>query len=441
MKHKIFFLKNKLFRSFAYKVYKDSLQNQHLSRQELDEMNFYKKKRIVTYAYENSKFYKNHFDKSNFHPSNLIKHSDWDNVPILTRQDIIDNFDEIFVKKQNKFKKSITTGGSSGTPLKVFHDLRFPNEILGWRLLGWWGTSFGGNFANIYRSKPRSLLNKLLWYPSLKANLNASSMSIEDMKIFTKELNKIKPEIIQGYVGAVEQYANFILDNNIKVPRPKLCWTTSAPITSVQKKTIEKAFKAKVMDQYGCCEIFWIAQECPKQEGLHVNYDYRDVTILDKNNLSINHTSEIGRLAITDFENFVFPLIKYINGDEGSFKSNKCSCGIKLPLLNPIKGRSTDCILLPDKTVIGGDYLTTIFDHVPDAVKGFQVRQLKNSDLIIYYIPNQKFNGQLNLEILKLKTVLEEKVKGLIRIDFKSVNEIAHDRGKNRYIINEMLKD
>src|SRR5690606_29939599 len=193
MKHTIFFLKNYFFRNFATKYYKEATSNQYLSIEELNEINFQKKKRIVDYAYKNAKFYRKHFEAHSFHPDDLKIESDWNKVPILTRKDIIDNFDDILIKKHLKHKRVSTTGGSSGVPLKVYHDLRFPSEILGWRMLDWWGTSFGANFASIYRSQPRTFLNKLIWFPTQKANLDASSMSFNDMIKFTKTLQHIKP--------------------------------------------------------------------------------------------------------------------------------------------------------------------------------------------------------------------------------------------------------
>src|SRR5690606_14470352 len=128
----------------------------------------------------------------------------------------------------------------------------------------------------------------------------------------------------------------------LQIPSPKMCWTTSSPLTAVQRKIMERAFGCKVLDQYGCCEVFWLAQECPHQLGLHVNYDFRDITIIDEKNRSINATGEQGKIAITDFHNQVFPIIKYLNGDEGSYKNEMCSCGLPFPLLRPVKGRVTD---------------------------------------------------------------------------------------------------
>jgi hypothetical protein len=49
---------------------------------------------------------------------------------------IRENFDEITMCNVSKRRLNISTrGGSTGNPLKVYHDKKFPNDILTWRYL------------------------------------------------------------------------------------------------------------------------------------------------------------------------------------------------------------------------------------------------------------------------------------------------------------------
>ena len=95
-----------------------------------------------------------------------------------------------------------------------------------------------------------------------------------------------------------------------------------------------------------------------------------------------------GDITVTDLENYVFPLIRYRIGDRGCALSYQCSCGVNLPLMDSVKGRTTDNLPLPDGSVLSGEYLTTIFDDFPDAVHAFSVHQKKDFSIVVSYVPN-----------------------------------------------------
>src|SRR5690606_20212786 len=128
----------KVFRREATNAFKDLLVNQTKNEAEILALNFGKRREIVSYAYNETKFYKAFYDSHDFHPSHLKTEEDWDKIPVLLRKDIVENEKDIIVKGCEKYLRSITTGGSSGVPLRVFHDTRFPSEVLGWRMLRWW---------------------------------------------------------------------------------------------------------------------------------------------------------------------------------------------------------------------------------------------------------------------------------------------------------------
>jgi hypothetical protein len=66
---------------------------------------------------------------------------------------------------------------------------------------------------------------------------------------------------------------------------PKVAWTTSAPLPSIQRQLIQTAFGAPVCDEYGSCELRWIASQCPVGKGLHVNVEHVHIEFVDENNM------------------------------------------------------------------------------------------------------------------------------------------------------------
>ena len=185
----MFWLKNQLFRQKTMRKYRELLQNQELDEKSLAELNWEKRKAIVNHAYQNTKFYKKFYDLCGFNPSMLVTENDWDKVPVLERTMIRENLDDMIMRNiSHKRLRVSTTGGSTGHPLKVYHDKAFDNEILAWRYLGWWNVSPADNQGTIHRAIPATTFakfkNMIMWFPTKRIFLNASSFTDNDIEFF-----------------------------------------------------------------------------------------------------------------------------------------------------------------------------------------------------------------------------------------------------------------
>lgn len=441
VKDRIFFAKYSLFRSRSPYTYKKLLQNQDAPHDLLRSVNWKKRKCLVDYAYARIPFYQSKFDKCGFAPDDLQIPCDWAQVPLLTRSELRNSIYEILLPgvRQEDIRVS-STGGSTGKPVKVFHDRRFPMEVLGWRMLGWWGLNPAVDAAFVWRetrhSKIKRLFNALLWWPTRRIKLDASAMSSQDIRNFIKKFNSLEPKLLQGYVGAVDALALYAESHHLEMHAPQAIWLTSSPISNVQRNRIERVFRAPVYDQYGCGEVFWLAAQCKERGGLHIFSDARHVEVVDDEGIPCA-PGEYGRIVITDLENYVFPIIRYVNGDRGRLLPEPCPCGINLPLMDSVKGRITDVVRLPDGTILSGDYLTTIFDDFPEAVESFQVFQADDYTVFLRVVPNKAYEGWQNV-IESVGETLRSKTDGRAQVRIKYLEQIPDDRGKTRFVISEV---
>jgi len=89
--------------------------------------------------------------------------------------------------------------------------------------------------------------------------------------------------------------------------------------------------------------------------------------------------------------------------------THECSCGVKLPLMDKVRGRTSDLIRLPNGKSLSGEYMTTIFDDFPEAIRQFRVHQLADYSLNIWVVPNSDCQ---NLEAIlnKVKEKLSKDV-------------------------------
>ena len=439
-KEKLFFLKYELAKPDSRRYFEQLQKDQFRSPDEIEALNWSRTHALLQYAFDHVTYYRRRYTEAGCTPQDIKTPEDFSRLPVLTRQDLMDNFDELLSDKVTlKDVKLSTTGGSSGTPAKVYHPKKEIRAANGWRMLGWWNISPAADCASVYRDVCNSLKARIMhfiqWFPTKQILLNATSFNEQDMRIFLDEFSCVRPQVLHGYVGAMDILAEYVLEHNIQLPPPKVIWVTSAPITPVQQQKIENAFHAPVYDQYGCCEIYWLAAECPARNGLHMFYDTRRFEFLDDDNRLVPNGT-YGNIAITDLQNYAFPLIRYLNGDRGRRFDKRCTCGCNIPLMDKEKGRVSETFTLPSKTHLNGEFLTTLFDDTPEAVKQFQVHQLADASIIIRVIPNNTY-PHLDETLENVRRNLENAVHKEVAVKLERVTEIPLQKGKMKFVISD----
>lgn len=435
MKKYIYWFKYWFYKKNAISFYKELSLSQNLNQAELEQVSVNKCIKLINYAYENSDFYKKKYDNANVHINEIKTKEDILKLPILTKKEVKENLNLILtIDKANNNLGKGATGGSTGTPMVYYLDKRIPNESFAWRYLNWWKLSPWDDGVFIWRKTRQSfissLMNKLAWWPVKKIKLDASILTKDKLETIVEKINKNKPRLIQGYIGSVYEVASFIDNFKIQIHSPIAIWVTSAPVMEYQKLFIEKVFKAPLYNEYGSSEIPWIAAQCNEQEHLHVNVEGRYLEIVN--------TDENGEgdIIITNLLDYYFPLIRYELGDRSKFVKDKCNCGINLPLISEVKGRSGDTIEIPELGKIDASYLTTIFDKFPNSILAFQIVQHKNYSITIKYVPNLEYDNYKN-EVDDVFTLFTKIVENKIVVRLSQEIEILSDRGKSRYIIKE----
>jgi phenylacetate-CoA ligase len=417
--------------------FRELLRNQFLPRDELERLNWSRTRALLRHAYDTVPYYRKRFISAGVHPGDIVRPEDYASVPVLTRDDLRRNFQEIISREAGRRDLLLsTTGGSTGEPVKTFHDKRVGRAPLGWRMLTWWQLSPDASLASVYRlqaaTRRARFLQRLLFWPTRRVLLDATSLTSETMKDFVCKFNKVRPKLLHGYVGALEHLAFFVQENSLAIIPPKAIWTTSSPVTKVQEQRIQAAFGAPVYDQYGSCEVHWLAAQCPAKSGLHMFHDVRRIEFLDAHNQPCP-VGEIGNIAVTDLQNRAFPLIRYLNGDRGRALPTACPCGITLPLMDKVYGRTTDTFRLPSGKCIVGEHMTTLFDATPDAVLQFQVQQLADYSIRLLVVPNPDYAG-LDAVLAAVAKQLERETNTEVPVAIQKVDAIPHVGGKLRFV-------
>lgn len=395
--------------------------------------------KLVAYVFQNNPFYRKRYTDVGFELGDMEQEGWFEKLPVVTKAHLKEYFEEMTEPELKRFRKISTTGGSTGTPTKTGYDGRIPEMVYSWRLQSWFGIHPWDDHAYVWRIPKAScsarLKNAALWWPTRHLKLDASFMTEASMMDFLRRYNRLKPALLQGYVGAVTQLAQFVVECGLQVWSPKCVWVTSAPLSAVQRVLLKEAFHAPVCDQYGSCEVRWIAQQCPEEGGLHVNTEHVHIEFVDDWNLPVKR-GQYGKVLLTNLEDRVFPLIRYENGDRGRWLTHVCPCGRTLPLIDAIKGRESESFVLPSGMTVNGEYLTTLFDNNPDLVRGFRVVQKRDSSIRVEYIP-ARADAEAKAILSRIQSNLETRLNHEVPVIFEVVEVIAHDRGKLRFVVRE----
>ena len=101
-----------------------------------------------------------------------------------------------------------------------------------------------------------------------------------------------------------------------------------------------------IEDNYSSSEVGTIAIQCPDSGLFHVMSENLIVEILDESGNECK-PGEVGRVVITDLQNYAYPIIRYDIGDYAEV-GEPCTCGRHLPTLKRILGRERGLLIRSD---------------------------------------------------------------------------------------------
>ncbi len=111
-----------------------------------------------------------------------------------------------------------------------------------WRGYSWAGISIGDKQARFW-GVPMTIKGRtaaeLTDFICNRKRLSAFAFNDQSLAQYTKQLNSFKPDFFYGYVSMLCDYADYVLDNNIKLQfRPKAIITTSEVLYPEHRKKL-----------------------------------------------------------------------------------------------------------------------------------------------------------------------------------------------------------
>jgi phenylacetate-CoA ligase len=437
LRARAFDLKASTMRASSGRYFETLLRAESMPSERLASDQRRRAREIATFAMSSSPFYRSEFARLGVDPDLLESVEHWQRLPIIDRTMVKERRAEFPTPDATtRNVRSALTGGSTGEPLQTMHDARVRSLALSWRMYSWWGVAPHDDLARMGRwslTSLGSLKNAVAWWPTRQAYFDARLVSTESLTAFHRSLQRTRPRLIEGYVGAMLEFADFLERRGLTIPTPLAVATTAAPLTAPVRRRLEAAFGAPVYDEYRVSEFGWTAGECGQQDGLHVFADAKLIEIVDEQGAPLP-PGETGEIVITDLDNRVFPLIRYRVGDRGSLRGTLCACGRTLPIMDQPQGRTMDLVRLPNGDVLA-HVLTGMFSGDPDAVRLFQLHQHADFSITLRVVPGDVSDASARIE--RVAEHLRDRVGNAVPVRVEHVASLPYTGGKVKYIISE----
>jgi phenylacetate-CoA ligase len=152
---------------------------------------------------------------------------------------------------------------------------------------------------------------------------------------------------LYGHASAIARVADEIEGRRLPLGRrPEVVITTSDDLTAPAEERIRKVFGCPVHSWYGSHEVNgYAAGTLP---GTH-RYAFNPFLVYPEITDEAGRTlppGEEGLLVLTDLNNLVMPLIRYVTGDLGRLAADAPAASF--PVVDGLVGRASDAIRLPD---------------------------------------------------------------------------------------------
>ena len=336
--------------------------------------------KILISSYSNSEYYRRQYDRIGMNLSDLLNNNNFGNIPILSRQNITNEYENILHREYRYLKRKslhlIKTSGSSGHFVEV---LWKPNEYLQsnlclWRLRNKWynispasrkcsfvsGTIVGSTISANYNSEILRDRNQI--------ELSIIDMSESVLIKYYKAIEEFKPEWIYASPSSLVIFVDFCrkysLDNFPCLRYVELATEQVLPSTY---KYISEFFNVPTAVMYGSKEVNGIALTCPYDNTLHVIED----------NVYVEQTED-NRILVTSLKNTIFPIIRYDLGDLIDMDLKKHQ-GVEKQVIKTIKGRASILNYVSKTTGVTTEALVNCI-YVVDALLDYPIIQYKMID-------------------------------------------------------------
>jgi phenylacetate-coenzyme A ligase PaaK-like adenylate-forming protein len=424
----------------TFRYLRDLEKSQWQSSAELRERQLTTLHNLLKHSAINCPYYKENWSRLDLNPSRIGALDDFRRWPLVDRETIRLNRNEMRAKNLNHLIAK-ATGGSSGVPLQ-FDLSRDSNDRrmaawhrgyawggaeLGTRQVYLWGVALGDR---PWQARCKDYLYQEWLYR--RRVLNTFDLNDRTMPEYLRRYNQYRPEVLVAYTNPLYAFARWLDERKMAPFSPRSIVLGAEKVHGFQRELIERVFRAPVFETYGSREFMLIGAECDRHEGLHLTMENLLVEIVDEDGHPTPDGEE-GQVVVTDLYNYGMPFIRYLTGDRAVAGFSQCSCGRGLPLLRKVVGRQLDILTTPSGRQIPGEFFPHLIkDFAP--VRRFQVVQTERDLIRLKIVVDEHWTAELRTH---LERQILDQVDDSCRLVIEEVADIPLTAaGKLQVVVN-----
>jgi phenylacetate-CoA ligase len=385
-------------------------------------------KQLVLHAHRTVPFYRDRL--ACLFDGDEINLSRWTEVPIFARDTIVAHRDQMqscnVPPEAGAVHENLTTG-TTGKPLRVaYNELNRAAAIAAFRRTArWWGLG---------RAPPAAKVVIIVGddgarYPAGRDVRGGAFSRMHELDMFTSPENQIEwllrkkvAYLITSPVNAMA-LAYSMTDAQARELDIKAILAHGETVLPQAREAVRERFKAPLIAFYSCQEIGYIATQCPVTAHYHVMAENVLLEVLRDDGTPCA-PGEPGRVVVTGLYNYAMPFIRYAVGDIATLGHDGCPCGMTLPVIEQIDGRTRYAFVFED----GRRVWPRLVDFDPSsfvAYREFQLVQTDRKTVELRYVPD----GERLPDKAGLDAYIREKIHPLANVQLVPLTALPKGPG------------
>ena len=412
-------------------------KSKNWSTQRLLDYQFVELQKLLWHAYKNVPYYTKVFNERGITPANIRTTEDIKLLPILTKEIIRDNFEDLIATNVSRSSLiDFKTSGSTGNKLHfIGTDDMFKKEC------AFVLRAYEAHGATLY-DKPSVWLRRYspedegapLWYYDYELKrlyMSAFHLTKDTLPLYLEEIAKHDYHTLVGYPSSVYMLATFLEETKNRPPEFRGIHVASEKVLEQWKNKGEEILGTPVKSHYGQMEKVSLFFQTTESDHYTEALEYGVTEFVPQEGENL--------VVATGFLNYAMPFIRYRMNDTAILLENSDINNVGLPTnVADFNGRCDDILRAKNGAGIPGVNFYTMMYKIKD-VKMFQINQKSSEHVVCKIVPIENSESRIDETISLVKAGLTQRL-GELSIDIKVVDHIERNKttGKIRCIFNEI---
>ncbi len=432
----------------------NSLSNpDYLPREELGKLQLAKLQKLVAYEYERVPLFRRRCDEKGVKPRDVVTLADIAKLPFMKKTDLRDEYPiGLTAAPMKEIVRFHCSSGTTGKPICIPNTM---GDIEVWadataRCLAMYGLTdedilqvsygyglFTGGLGLHYGGEKLGC-----------AVLPTGAGNTEKQLMLMRDLNVTAIACTPSWFLHVIEVAKSLGIDFRRDTKLRHGIFGAEPWTDEMRATIERETGITAHDIYGLTEISGpgVAGDCGHSHGLHIFEDHYYPEIIDPETLQPLPDGTEGELVFTTLDRFGTPMVRYRTRDLTTLHAETCPCGRTIRVMNRIKSRSDDMLIIHGVNVFPGQVESALL-KIPEMAPHYQIVLSSTNTMDVFEIrvelqPEAFSDDIRTLETLR-KNVLAavRKIIGLSpKITLCAPNTLPRSQGKIKRVIDNRKK-